>query len=161
MYCPPWIFDICVARVASEFLYSELSLNAFSIKYSKGLSTLYEPVETEQLETTAEGLLKFLTEIEAGESATDFLRHYTYVKLYFETNNVKRKLSPLFGSIEDPVKNMEYSEVTALKNFRAFVFSLRSNIMETPPDIWALDKDENLPKLTAIINQEVSILDVF
>jgi hypothetical protein len=161
MYCPPWIFDICVARVASEFLYSELSLTPFAIKYSKGLSSLYEPVETEKLETIGEGLLQFLTEIDAGESAADFLRHYTYFKLYFETNNVKRKLSPLFGSIEDPVKNMDFSEDKAQKNFRAFVFSLRSNTIEMPPDIWALEKDENLPKLNAIITQEVSVLDIF
>ena len=161
MYCPPWIFDICVARAASEFLYSELSLTPFAIKYSKGLSSLYEPVEAQQLETTAEGLLLFLTEMKAGESAADFLRHYTYFKLYFETNNVKRKLSPLFGSIEDPVKNMDFSEDKALKNFRAFIFSLRSNIIEIPPDIWALEKDENLPKLNAIITQDVNILDIF
>ena len=64
MYCPPWIFDICVARVASEFLYSELSLTPFAVKYSKGLSTLYEPIETQQLEMPAE-VLQFLTEIEA------------------------------------------------------------------------------------------------
>ena len=110
MYCPPWIFDICVARVASEFLYSELSLTPFAAKYSKGLSALYEPIETQQLEMPAEGVLQFLTEIEAGESAADFLRQYTYFKLYFETNNTKRKLKPMFGSIEDPVKTLDFNE---------------------------------------------------
>ena len=54
MYCPPWIFDICVARTASEFLYSELSLTPFAVKYSKGLSSLYETVETKQIEIPAE-----------------------------------------------------------------------------------------------------------
>ena len=161
MYCPPWIFDICVARVASEFLYSELSLTPFAVKYSKGLSALYEPIETQQLEMPAEGVLQFLTEIEAGESAADFLRQYTYFKLYFETNNTKRKLKPLFGSIEDPVKNIDFNEDKALKNFRAFVFSLRSNIIEVPPTSWALENDENLPKLNAIISEEVNILDIF
>ena len=61
MYCPPWIFDICVARTASEFLYSELSLTPFAVKYSKGLSSLYETVETKQLR---EGLFYDVT----GES---------------------------------------------------------------------------------------------
>ena len=115
MYCPPWIFDICVARTASEFLYSELSLTPFAVKYSKGLSSLYETVETKQIEIPAEGLLLFLTEIQAGESAADFLRQYTYFKLYFETNNVKRKLKPMFGSIEDPVKNIDFNEDKLLK----------------------------------------------
>lgn len=161
MFCPQWIFDICVARTASEFLYSELSLTPFAIKYSKGLSSIYEPIETQQIEIPAEGLLQFLTEIKAGESAADFLRLYTYFKLYFETNNTKRKLTPLFGSIEDPVKNMDYNEEKAVKNFRAFVFSLRSNIIETPPETWVLDNDENLPKLNPILNQEVNILDIF
>ena len=161
MYCPPWIFDICVARTASEFLYSELSLTPFAVKYSKGLSSLYETVETKQIEIPAEGLLLFLTEIQAGESAADFLRQYTYFKLYFETNNIKRKLKPMFGSIEDPVKNIEFNEDKAVKNFRAFVFSLRSNIIEVPPTSWTLENDENLPKLNAIISEEVNILDIF
>ena len=56
---------------------------------------------------------------------------------------------------------MDFSEDKALKNFRAFVFSLRSNIIEIPPDIWALEKDENLPKLNSIITQDVNILDIF
>ena len=161
MYCPPWIFDICVARTASEFLYSELDLTPFAMKYSKGLSSIYETIETPQLEISAENLLQFLTEIQAGESAADILRIYPYFKLYYENNNIKRKLTPLFGSIEDPVKNLEYSEDKAVKNFKAFVFSLRSNIIETPLETWVLDGDENLPKLNTIITQEVNILDIF
>ena len=102
-----------------------------------------------------------MNEIQAGESASEILRVYTYFKLYFETNNTKRKLTPLFGSIEDPVKNMDFNEDKAVKNFRAFVFSLRSNIIETPPETWALDNDENLPKLNPIITQEVNMLDMF
>ena len=161
MFCPPWIFDICVARTASEFLYSELNLTPFAVKYSKGLSSIYETIETQQLEIAAQSLLEFLNEIQAGESAAEILRVYTYFKLYFETNNTKRKLTPLFGSIEDPVKNMDFNEDKAVKNFRAFVFSLRSNIIETPPETWALDNDENLPKLNPIITQEVNMLDMF
>ena len=161
MYCPPWIFDICVARTASEFLYSELSLTPFAAKYSKGLSSIYEPIETNQMETPAEGLIAFLGEIEAGESAVDFLKYYTYFRLYFETNSVMRKLKPLFGNIEDPVKNMDYNEDKAFKNFKAFIFSLRSNIIEIPPSEWTLENDENIPKLQAIIATEVNVLDIF
>ena len=67
----------------------------------------------------------------------------------------------MFGSIEDPVKNIDFNEDKALKNFRAFVFSLRSNIIEVPPTSWALENDENLPKLNTIISEEVNILDIF
>ena len=42
MYCPAWIFEICVSRAAFEFLHSEMGLSAFANKYASGLSSIYE-----------------------------------------------------------------------------------------------------------------------
>jgi len=47
MYCPSWIYEICVARSAMEFLFSELGLNAFVAKYAKGLNLNYSEVNKE------------------------------------------------------------------------------------------------------------------
>ena len=101
MYCPNWIYQICVARVAIEYLSFELDINAYVKKYSDGLAVLYEPIPKELFSKPAEEIIKFLGEIEAGETAVELLEKYTYFKLYFEALNVSRKLKILFGTIED------------------------------------------------------------
>ena len=161
MYCPSWIYEICVARSAMEFLFSELGLNAFVAKYAKGLNSNYSEVNKEHLLENAEGLLQFLSEIDAGEDAAEILKYFTYYKLNFESANVKRKLKPLFGSIEDPVKTDEIANTNIVRNFKAFVFAIRSNTIEEMPKGWQIELDENIPKLADIISQEVDILDIF
>ena len=47
MNCPNWIYEICVARVASEYLSSELDIVAFAKKYSEGLAISYNPIPIE------------------------------------------------------------------------------------------------------------------
>lgn len=161
MYCPAWIYEICVARTAFDFLHSELGLTAFAVKYANGLSSLYETFETKKIEEPAETLLMFLSEIEAGEMAAEFLNNFSYNKLYYESANTKRKLKPLFGNLEDPIKTQEANQDTCIKNFKAFVFYSRSHIVETPPSSWRIETDENLPKLATIFDKEVNILDIF
>ena len=161
MNCPGWIYEICVARTASEFLRSELGINAFSSKYSSYLSEIYTKIDPEYFEEPAEEILKFLSEIEAGENAAEYLERYTYFRLYFENTNIKRKLSPMFGSIEDPVKNIEADKTKVIKSFKAFVFSLRSSYVEDTPAGWTLESDKNIPKISELVAKEVNILDMF
>ena len=161
MNCPGWIYEICVARTASEFLRSELAINAFSFKYSSGLSEIYSKIEAPYFEEPAEEILKFLAEIQAGENAAEYLEHYTYFRLYFENTSSKRKLSLIFGSIEDPVKNIEIDKVKVVKSFKAFVFSLRSSYVDETPSGWVLESDENIPKIAELAAKEVNILDMF
>ena len=161
MNCPGWIYEICVARTASEFLRSELAITAFSLKYSSSLSAIYEKIDQENFQDPAEEILKFLSEIQAGETAVEYLEHYTHFRLYFESNNIKRKLNPMFGSIEDPVKNIEADKAKVIKSFKAFVFSLRSNYIDNPPEGWTLESDENIPEISKIVAKQGNILDVF
>jgi len=161
MNCPNWLYEISVARVAGEYLSSELDITAFSKKYCDGLSNLYNPIPIEAFTEPAQQIIIFLGEIEAGETAVELLETYCYFRLYFEKQNVPRKLKPLFGSIEDGSKQpLEPSEAT-LKSFRAYIFGLRSGTVPTPPTGWELEKDENIPSFTAIVEKSVSILDVF
>ena len=101
-----------------------------------------------------------LSEIDAGEDA-EILKYFTYYKFHFESANVKRKLKPLFGSIEDPVKTDEIANTNIVRNFKAFVFAIRSNTIEEMPKGWQIELDENIPKLADLISQEVDILDIF
>ena len=64
MFCPAWIYDIAVARTASEFLSSDMTVEAFARKYSEALSANYREISVEALQEPAEAMLMFLAEIE-------------------------------------------------------------------------------------------------
>ena len=160
-YCPGWIFDIAVAQTASEFLSSEITLNAVSVKYADGLSEKYVPIPKELIAGSAEVLLAFLTEVDAGEEAVTFLNGFAYFKYNFETFNKPRKLNPLFGSAEEPSKLMNFSGEEALKHFKAYVFGLRSNSAPVAPAGWRLEADINTLHIADISRREISILDAF
>ncbi|MDC3312122.1 hypothetical protein OAW28_05665 [Alphaproteobacteria bacterium] len=161
MFCPNWIFQISVARVASEYLSSELDILVFAKKYSDGLSKLYDPLPVEAFTAPTEQIIVFLGEIEAGESAVELLQNYTYYRLYFEALNSPRKLKSMFGSIEDGVKVPLEPMDSILKSLRAYIFGLRSGTVPIPPSGWKLEDDEHIPNLAAIISKSVSILDAF
>lgn len=161
MYCPNWIYQISVARVVSEYLSSEMGIEAFVKKYNQGLSSRYDPIPVESFNDPAEQIIIFLGEIEAGDSAVELLNNYTYFKLYFETLNVPRKLKSMFGNIEDSVKVPLETSDSALKSFRAYIFGLRSGTVPTPSEGWRLEDDENVPNLSKLASQTVSILDAF
>jgi len=161
MFAPSWVFEIAVMRTASEFLASELGIEAFGKKYAEGLSKLYEKFEPEVFSETAQSVLEFLSEVEAGDQAVELLKDYTYFRLYNEAVNQPRKMKPLFGSIEDPVKTKEYLPENTLKSFRAYVFGLRSNTVPTAPDGWKLETDEHIVSLKPVLEEQVSMLDMF
>ena len=64
----------------------------------------YSEIQPELILAAATPCLEFLSELEAGERAAEFLNDYVYNEIYFEKVNVPRKMKPLFGSVEDPVK---------------------------------------------------------
>ena len=159
MFCPNWIYDISVSRTASEFLGSELSLDAFAKKYAEGLSSAYSAISPEMIQAQAEEMLVFLSEVEAGEMATELLTSFSYFKLHFESVGRPRKLKPMFGSIEDPVKVDEVTAGNPTKAFRAYVFALRSKTVPEAPPGWKLEDEECIPNLAELASKQVSLLD--
>ena len=159
MYCPAWMYDIAASRVASEFLHSEMPLESFAAKYAQGLSETYSDVPAESLTGAAQGMLEFLSEIEAGDSAAILLSHFAYFRLYYSNVGVPRKMKSMFGSIEAPVKQKEYSEDAVKKAFRAHVFRLRNNPADVPPSEWKLEDDEHREQFGDLVRKQVSILD--
>jgi len=162
MFAPSWVFEIAVMRTASEFLASELGIEAFGKKYAEGLAKLYTtPIEAELLTDNAQSVLEFLSEVEAGEQAVDLLNDFCYFRLYNEGVNRPRKMKSMFGTIEDPVKAQEYKTDDTIKAFRAYVFGLRSNTVPEAPEGWRLENDEHIDKLKPLIEASVSVLDMF
>ena len=153
------MYDIASARVAFEFLHSEMPLESFATKYSQGFSGSYSDVPEESLLGAAQGMLEFLAEIEAGENAALLLSNFTYYRLYFSGVAMPRKMKPMFGSIEDAQKQKEYSEQLAIKAFRAFIFRLRSNPEDAAPSGWKLEDDEHIVAFGDLVRKQVSILD--
>jgi hypothetical protein len=159
-HCPDFMFDVAAARTASEFLSSEIGLEAFSEKYFQGFCELYEEITHEEINAAAEAMLQFLAEIEAGEDAVDLLISFTYFRIYFEGPNRPRKTKPLFGTIEDPVKIKGWSKDSASKSFRAFVFGWRSNTVPHAPTGWLLEAEEATPVLAKLAAEKLSLLDI-
>ena len=48
-FCPEWIFGVCSAATAKDFLSSENSLNSISRKFASGLSEKYTEIKFEQI----------------------------------------------------------------------------------------------------------------
>lgn len=162
MYAPNWVFDIAVMRTAYEFLSSEVGIEAFGKKYSEGLSKVYnQTIAPETFFETAQSILEFLSEIEAGEQAVELINNFTYFRLYNEGLNKPRKMKSMFGTIEDSVKTQDYSAENTIKAFRAYVFGLRSNTVPVAPEGWRLENDEHIDKLKPLIEATVSVLDMF
>lgn len=160
MYCPSWIFNAASARSAYEFLSSEMPLEACAKKYAVGLSESYSEIQPELILVAATPCLEFLSELEAGERAAEFLNDYVYNEIYFEKVNVPRKMKPLFGSVEDPVKTVLYAPENVLVSFRAFVYRMRSGTDASAPAGWSPATDQNIPIFADITGRQMSVLDV-
>ncbi len=157
-FCPGWIFNICVARTAYEFIISDLPIKAYAKKYEKGLADHYKGVNHEEIETAAELLLRFLVEINA-EKSDELLNCYVYFTLKYDHPGSKRKLKGLFGSAFDKEKTKGYSTNEAAKSFRAYVFGLRSGVTEKSEPGWSIENEEGIDILKKIIETKADIVD--
>lgn len=160
MFCPEWVYDIAVSKTAHEFLVNDLPLHAISGKYVAGLSEQYVAIEKDELVDSAERVLHFLAEVDAGEEAATFLNGFAYFRYNFEAVNKPRKLKPMFGAADDPVKNRNYSGDAAVKHFKAYVFALRSSSAPVAPAGWRLEIEENTLHIATVARVQISILDV-
>ena len=160
MHCPRFIYDIGVAKCASEFLGGEMGLEAYANKYAEGLSEHYSQITPDTVNEAAEQILQFLAEIEAGEMAVELLTDFIHYRLMFEGPNRPRKLKPMFGSIEDGAKAPELNVAEAAKAFRAYVFAMRASTAPRAPSGWRLEEQEYLPNFNEIAARTVSVLDI-
>ena len=79
-FCPEWVFGCCASYCARGFLSTENSLNSISRKFANGLSEHYKEIKFEEITETAEGILQFLSDINAGEELTANYNLYSYPK---------------------------------------------------------------------------------
>ena len=164
MYCPEWIFGCSAAYTARGFLLSESSLNGIARKFSKGLSEKYEQVTFEEISQTAEGILQFLSEIEAGDEAVNYIGQYIFKRIHFLNSGSERKLSGLFASPANSEKIKDYEVQKSIKVFRATIFGLRNNTMSQATPGWTISQlkgNDNLDWFIDIVEKPVDITDNF
>ncbi len=158
--CPDWIFDICCAKVADNFLSNSHPLDMSARHFAENLAPTYDAMEPVKISESAESMLRFLSEIDAGEDSVELLTGFSFYRLNFETFNKKRNLKPLFGNAEEGVQKEAHLEI--LKRFKAYVFGLRSNTAPKPPAGWRVQNDvENLVVLKGLFASELNPLDLF
>lgn len=160
-YTPDWIFDIAIVRTASEFLTLTQPIDSLAKKYSSGLSERYNEVYFEEILEPAEDILRFLSEVKAQHMAVEILKNYTYFRMHYINPKKRRKLKPIFGTLEGPEKKREYSSEKTIKSFKAYVFALRSKTVPQAPAGWALENDENLKAFGELVNARVGVTGQF
>ena len=160
-FCPEWIFGVCSAATAKEFLSSENSLNSISRKFSEVLSEKYNEIKFEEITACAEEILQFLSDLEANEDAVNYIDSYIYRRMCFKSTGAERKISGMFSSELDPVKTNDYSGKNVAKTFRATIFAIRNHTLEDMPPGWTYDDVEGLDWFKDLLNKPTNILDNF
>ena len=107
-FCPEWIFSTFAAQTSKEFLSSNNSIAAISRKYSIAISERFNEVKFEEIMDLAEKILQFLSEINAGEDAVNYINDFIHYRVKYESGGSERKLSGMFSSAFNPTKDKDY-----------------------------------------------------
>ena len=83
-YCPRWLFNLCASMTAYEFIIGDMPIKSYAKKYSGGLSEHYGEIKHEEIENTAEVMLRFLVDINA-ENSDELLNAFVYFNLKYHS----------------------------------------------------------------------------
>ena len=153
-FCPEWIFSIFAAQTAKEFLSSNSSIASISRKFSKSINERYNEVKFEEILDPAEKILRFLSEINAGEDAVNYINDYIHYRVNFESSGSPRKLSGMFSSAFNPQKVKDYDSEKCFKIFKATVFSIKNDALPKAIPGWQITDVEDVDWIGEVFNQE-------
>ena len=158
-FCPKWVFEAACSAAAAEYLSRQLDLNTVANGYAAVLSEFYQPINPQEVAGVIEQMLRFLDELDAGETAAPLATGFCYYKISFEQPNKPRKLKGLFGSADEGVKAREHSAEAAVKAFKAYIYSLRNEVAELAPAGWKLADVDGSEVFSKMASQTISPLD--
>ena len=100
-------------------------------------------------------------EIEAAENAVVILNAYIFRVYKYYPDNRQRKMTGLFTSEFKGSKNPipEHKELT--KTFKAFIFSIRSNVYNYAPPGWSIIEEPDVGWLGELVAEPSSIFDSY
>ena len=159
-FCPEWVFGVCCARTAYDFLGSNDSLNMISKKFSKELCERYNEIKFEEIVDVAEKILQFLSDINAGEEAINLLNDYIFYRVSFNINGSERKINSMFSSAFDPNKEKDYSSQKSVKIFKATIYSQRNGVSQKAIPGWVINDVEDIDWLGEIFEKKTDIHDL-
>jgi len=158
-FCPKWVFEAACASAAAEYLNRQLNMNTVAGGYAATLSEFYQTISAEEIAAVIESMLRFLDELDAGDTAVPLVIGFCYNRIIFDQPNKLRKLKGLFGSADEPVKTREHSADKAVKSFKAYVYALRNQVVELAPPGWKITDVEDSDIFKKLGNQNLSPLD--
>jgi hypothetical protein len=156
-FCPEWIFAACSARTAYDFLSSNNSVNMIAKKFSNELSNKYNEIKFEEISDVAEKILQFLSDINAGEEAINFLNDYIYFRISFNSNGSERKIKSMFSSAFDGEKEKDYNSEKTVKVFRATIYSLRNGVADKATPGWKVSDVDDIDWLGELFEQDINL----
>jgi len=158
-YCPKWIYEMACAAAGTEYLNRQIDLRTVAAGYAGVLSEFYSPISAEEIAGVIEPMLRFLDELNAGDSAAPLINGFCYYRITFDQPNKPRKLKGFFGAADEPVKTKEYSAEAAVKAFKAYVYAIRNEVADMAPPGWKLSDVEGSVVIEKLSNQTLSPLD--
>jgi len=158
-FCPKWLFEAGCGAAGAEYLSRQIDLRTVASGYAETLSEFYNPISAEEIAGVIEPMLRFLDELNAGDSAAPLMTGFCYYRITYDQPNKPRKLKGLFGSADEPVKTKEYNSDLAVKAFKAYVYAIRNEVAEMAPAGWTLAEVEGSPVIEKLSNQNLSPLD--
>ena len=158
-FCPKWVFEAACAAAGADYLSRQLDLRTVANGYSAVLSEFYQPVAAEEIAGVVEPILRFLDELNAGDTAALLMLGFCYNKITFEQANKRRKMKGLFGSADEPVKAREHGQEIAVTAFKAYVYALRNEVTELAPSGWKPADVADSAVFEKLANQNLSPLD--
>ena len=158
-FCPLWIASIVTAHSAMDYLTGSSPLDAITKKYARGLSSEYNDVHPGYISSIAEDKLRTLSEIEAAENATLILHAYIFRRFKYHRDNKPRKITGMFKSEFSGAKTPLPEEKEMVKMFKAFIFSIRSNVYNYAPTSWSIMEEPEASWLGELVAEPASIFD--
>ena len=158
-FCPLWIASIVTAHSAMDYLTGSSPLDAITKKYARGLSSEYNDVHPGYISSIAEDKLRTLSEIEAAENATLILNAYIFRRFKYHRDNKPRKITGMFKSEFSGAKIPLPEEKEMVKMFKAFIFSIRSNVYNYAPTSWSIMEEPEASWLGELVAEPASIFD--
>ena len=149
------------AHSAMDFLTGSSTLAAIGKKYSRGLSEQYDEINSQYIESIAEEKLRILSEIEAAENAVVILNAYVFRRFKFHPDNRPRRMTGLFSSEFSGTKTPLAEHKEVCKGFKAFIFSIRSNVYNYAPAGWSIIEEPEVGWLGELVAEPSSIFDSF
>ena len=99
-------------------------------------------------------MIRTLGELEAGEAAVMLLEGFSYFRLFYSFQGVKRKLNPMFGSVSSSGERKGIFTSINSKRFKAYLFAYRSEKAVLAPSGWSLATQTELDILANIAQEK-------